>query len=99
MYKNMNKTKFLRKKIHVTAQDIKKGRKCNNFKCAISLALEREFNTSEAFVNKTSFGLYSNGILCDGDFPRSARRFINKFDKQKNLVKPFNFIVTYYDYR
>ena len=64
--------------------------------CAVSLAIkdmrnpgEAEFNVSTGFENTVV--KYPHEKLFK--LPRSARRFISQFDKDKSQVKPFNFIM------
>ena len=86
----------MRKLIKVTKTDIKNGKRaCET--CPIARALRRQ-GFDEAIV--LGDGVWGQGAFMDilsdiskqRPLPRSAKRFINRFDSRK-LVKPFNFFV------
>lgn len=75
------------KKIQVKQEDIDKGRRNVCFDCPIALALRRE-GYRDVVVGSAAVRISTTVI----ELPRSARRFINRFDNRKK-VQPFNFIL------
>ena len=77
--------------VKVTQEDIDNGVICSGGLCPIALASAREFGLNTE-VNKVRCRVFRKGrfVVDDYDLPRSARRFITRFDKGK-IVKPFNF--------
>ncbi len=84
-------------KIQVTDKDINKGRKYSTTNCPIAKAIRRQVKDRQ----KTSWGANSISVTpnfirfgdnVDAKVSRSAKRFMNKFDKGGD-VKAFNFIV------
>jgi hypothetical protein len=74
-------------KIKVTQKDIDKASfGCNT--CPISQAIMRQLNIE--YVSTFPCGIMFNENIYNS--PKSAVRFINRFDNHK-LVKPFNFIL------
>lgn len=81
----------MRKKIHVTALDIKQGVRFNPECCPIALALRRElqmWGEEDICVSRVTIDIEEQRIPT----PKSALRFIRKFD-EKRPVKPFNFLI------
>ena len=84
-------------KIQVTDKDINNGRKYSTANCPIALAIRRTVKDRQ----KTSWGaniisvtpaFISFGDNVDLKVSRSAKRFMNEFDKGGD-VKAFNFIL------
>ena len=75
--------------IKVSKRHIKLGKKASPYDCAIALAIcdHTEYRYAVIVRNNTA----SIGYHCNICLPRSARRFITKFDKNKKDCKPFNF--------
>ncbi len=76
-------------KVTVKQKHIKIGTKGSTSYCPIAYSLKEKFKSEYVFVNEEE-------IWIDGQeykTPRSAQRFISKFDNHKNSVKPFNFIL------
>lgn len=76
--------------IKVTKNDIKKGVCKNNSYCPIALAVIRQTKL-KGYVSCERIELYNGEFASEcKKLPRSARRFIDRFDAKKK-VKPFNF--------
>jgi hypothetical protein len=92
----------MRKLIRVTQEDINNGRPDDSFNCPVALAIQRELRTNSidvvchfgytkiplVFKPLNTYYVIQTGSL----LPRSANRFIKKFDAHKE-VKPFNFYI------
>lgn len=76
-----------RKKIHVTADDIAKGRPASKASCPIALAIKRETNLTSVNVNRKSWSIQG----FNRRLGTTAIRFIDDFDSH-DTVQPFTFI-------
>jgi hypothetical protein len=82
-----------RVKIHVTQDDIDKGIQSNCVECPVARALNRagiKGLVASGFVSVNDGDTFYNGFYAE--LPRSASRFINRFDKGWS-VKPFDFFL------
>lgn len=77
--------------IRVKRQHIKEARTKNCTNCPIELAIY-ESTGYLSDVGSENVGIKKDSLRWDFLLPRSARRFINRFDNNKP-VKPFNFIL------
>lgn len=76
--------------VAVTKQDIRRGRQSDCFTCPVALAIARalpSLKNKKVWATYINYGKNSTHRI---ELPRSATRFIIKFDGQR-LVKPFNF--------
>lgn len=80
----------MRKKIHVTAEDIELGTPYSVDSCPIALAIRRETGIAGAVGRETvRVRVRFDRII---RLPRAATRFIPRFDSYRE-VKPFNFFL------
>ena len=84
-------------KIQVTEQDINRGRKHSTANCPIAKAIRRQVKekqtaSSGANVISVTPEHIRFGDYVDKTVSRSAKRFMNKFDRGGE-VRPFSFIV------
>lgn len=89
--KNTKQTKFMKKKIEVTQEDIRKGKRFQNDACPVALAVQRTLKR-QAIIGDRLFSLYNKRglIYTYGTLPKAVQLFINKFDN-KEKVEPFGF--------
>ena len=73
--------------IEVKQKHIKNGRPSKLGECAIALAISDKLGCNNVMVGLIVARVGENYY----GLPRSARRFITKFDKNKKDCKPFNF--------
>ncbi len=81
----------MKKLIRVTQEDIRKGNRESKTNCPVAIAISRVFPRMHPLLVGSTMGILGvfTGIKFI-DLPRSAVRFIKKFDSCK-AVKPFNF--------
>lgn len=83
--------------ITVTKTDIKKGKKESTTCCPIALAVKRKLKKPQliyVFRDEIRFGRqWGNNYDNDIDLPKSAVKFIDKFDDGEK-VKPFSFTLS-----
>jgi hypothetical protein len=74
--------------IIVTQKDIQSGRRRHYRLCPIAFAVGREYGTDDIHVTNRVIKIGNEAF----NMPRSARRFVQRFDNGKP-VKPFNFLI------
>jgi len=83
----------MRKLIHVKAKHIRAGKPGIFGECAIALAAkDAGFPFPRVYSDELTFD-HKELIRYTTDLPRSARRFVKRFDKRKANCKPFRFFV------
>ena len=85
-------------KIHVTQEDIDKGRANSYQKCPVALAIKRQIPNNGVKVGIKHLRLYDkNDRAKEIECPRSVCLFVSKFDDRtkREEVKPFTFILKY----
>ena len=88
----------MRLQLKVTAKDIKKGIPGNCHRCAVALAVAREFATDPNFIDVTDEEI----VVCDSayytkyvfDTTAKLDKFISKFDLDKTSVTPTIFTLS-----
>jgi hypothetical protein len=83
-------------KVQVKKKHIKKGRRCLGDRCPVALALEEAAGkpigvSVEDFYISIYRGKNKANIFRETKSPRSAYRFVKKFDNYKP-IEPFNFL-------
>lgn len=76
-------------KITVKKEHIARGRRANSKTCAVALAI-KEASPCDVYVHSATCVVYRAGNRMSSALPRSAKRFIERFDLGKP-VKPFTF--------
>lgn len=79
-------------KITVTEDDILNGKPTHPNGCAIALAIERELQRRE----NSGVQVWGSRIELDGKrykMPKKGAAFVERFDKDKKLAKPFSFML------
>lgn len=85
----------MKKLISVKSHHIKEGRKGSPLNCPIALALKEQEIFSDPVVGKDEIHLVRGITFVTYRMPRSAKRFIKKFDASKK-VNPFNFVLDFH---
>lgn len=84
----------MRKLIKVTRSCISQGNQENLTSCPIAIASCNQFNLIPGTVRVFEYAICGLDGSDEIPLPRSAQRFIKKFDKYgKKGVKPFNFYI------
>lgn len=84
--------------IEVTADDIKRGKQHEMDTCAVARAIKRALPGARE-VEVSGYGIdFLNPLtrateVCE--VPKKVAAFIHAFDKDKNAVKPFSFVLRY----
>ena len=82
--------------VQVKAKHIRYGLTNNSYNCPIALALHEQFDGGDPLVSIRVHSDVVNVGYSDYKLPRSAKRFIKRFDQLgKKAVKPFNFRLDY----
>jgi len=79
----------MKKKIEVTATDIKKGEPDAVYKCPIGRAINRTLKVKNTYVAEMIYFRYSGKEMV-ANIPVKVEKFIERFDDSKS-VKPFSF--------
>lgn len=80
----------MRIKINVKNKYIEKGVRNSFGRCPIALAITDQCKPIKGIAVEVCGGVFCNDNIMRWQLPRSARRFINKFDTNK-VVEPFSF--------
>lgn len=82
-------------KISVTQKHIRSGNRNNCHECPIALAIGDVIDCTSVVVDETSASFIeeTDGKRIYHNLPRSAIRFIKRYDYEKS-VKPFKFILS-----
>lgn len=82
--------------VEVSAIDIRLGHPGDGFKCAVARALKRlkfaGVSVSSDAIEVTK-GTGKNRVKLYFDTPKRVARFIDKFDKPSDKLKPFSFVL------
>ncbi len=79
----------MKRKIEVTATDIKKGEPFNVYTCPIGRAISRTLRIKSVYVAEL-IEYHKSGKYFVATLPVKVEKFIDRFDGGK-LVKPFSF--------
>lgn len=84
--------------VNVTKKHINSGKRNNCYECPIALAIIDAVDCDTIYVDETSVGYGyreddGNTRRISHNLPRSAVRFIKRYDYEKS-VKPFKFILS-----
>jgi len=85
----------MRVKIEVTQEDIDLGVVADGDSCPIARSLRRIFPDLDVYVGGCYFDLIDEGIeIASVTLPKTAQRFIDRFDGERATVRPETFYVT-----
>lgn len=94
----MKTTTTVKFKVQVKSKHIREGRYLSDSECPIALAIREQVPTARYIkVGKVRVAPTTDGGVCiiqqAFPLPRSAQRFITRFDEFRTNNKPFSFIL------